>query len=92
MSLKEELQKRTPRATSGTYSKGKCGVVEWLKHKEDNFIQEIFDLLDDRSISTNAMYSFVRNSYPEINFGLTTFKRHRNKECSCPLKTTSTSL
>jgi hypothetical protein len=84
MSLKEELQNRTPRSTSGTYSKGKCGVIEWLKNKDDDFIKETFELIDDKAISTNLMYNFFHKTYPEITFGLTTFKRHRNRECSCP--------
>jgi hypothetical protein len=84
MSLKEELQKRTPRATSGTYSKGKCGFIEWIKNKDEEMIQEIFNFIEDRSIAANAMYNFLRRTYPDVTFGLTTFKRHRNRECSCP--------
>jgi hypothetical protein len=84
MSLKEELLKRTPRATSGTYSKGKCGFTEWVKNKEEETILELVELLEDKAISSNSMYNFLKKTYPDISFGLTTFKRHRNRECLCP--------
>jgi hypothetical protein len=84
MSLKEELQKRTPRATSGTYSKGKCGFIEWVKNKDEEVIQDILNFIEDKTISANATYNFLCRTYPDVSFRLTTFKRHRNRECLCP--------
>jgi hypothetical protein len=84
VSLKEELLKLTPRSTHGEYSKGKCGVVEWLKNQNEELIKDIVETLPDKTISSNSFYNFLRNKYPDLNFGLTTFKRHRNRECGCP--------
>ena len=84
MSLKEELLSRTFKAKSGTYAKGKCGFIEWIKNKDEDLIQGVFDLLEDKNVSSNALYNFLRKTHADVSFGLTTFKRHRNKECLCP--------
>jgi hypothetical protein len=87
VSLKDELQKLTPRATSGTYAKGKCGVNEWLKNQDEGVIVEIIEVLSDKNISGNALYNFLKSKFPDLNFGLTTFKRHRSEWCECPSRT-----
>jgi hypothetical protein len=84
VSLREELQKLTPRSTHGQYAKGKCGFVLWLKDQDEEFIKEVIDTLPDKTISSNSFYNFLRSKYPDLTFGLTTFKRHRNRECGCP--------
>jgi len=83
MSLKDELAARSPRSTSGTYSKGRCGVNEWLKLQEDSLILDFRKLLET-SASTMEIYRFLQTKFADLTFSLTTFRSHRNHWCSCP--------
>lgn len=83
MSLKEDLANRTPRATSGTYSKGRCGVNEWLKNQDESIILEIVELLNTEE-STMALHRFLVSRFDDLSFSLTTFRSHRNHWCTCP--------
>ena len=83
MSLKDELAKLTPKSTSGTYSKGRCGVNEWLKLQEDGLILEFRELLET-SASTMEIHRFLQGKFNSLPFSLTTFRSHRNRWCSCP--------
>jgi hypothetical protein len=82
MSLKEELANRAPQRSSGRYPKGRCGVNEWLKTKDDALVADFKELLDDET-STMEMHRFLRDKFPDLSFSLTTFRSHRNHWCSC---------
>ena len=82
MALKDELAARSPRSTSGTYSKGRCGVNEWLKLQDEKLIEEFIELLETDE-STMAMYRFLASKFPDLSFSLTTFRSHRNQWCPC---------
>ena len=83
MSLKDELFKLTPKSTSGTYSKGRCGVNEWLKLQDDTLILEFRELLATDA-STMELHRFLRSKFNDLTFSLTTFRTHRNHWCTCP--------
>jgi len=83
MSLKDELSKLSPKATSGTYSKGRCGVNEWLKLQDDTLILEFREILDTK-VSTMELHRFLQGKFDDLTFSLTTFRSHRNRWCSCP--------
>lgn len=83
MSLKDELSKLSPKATSGTYSKGRCGVNEWLKLQDDTLILEFREILDTK-VSTMELHRFLQGKFNDLTFSLTTFRSHRNRWCTCP--------
>jgi hypothetical protein len=83
VSLKEELENLSPRAKTGTYSKGRCGINEWLKTQTDEFILDFRDLITSPS-STMELHRFLQAKFSDLPFSLTTFRTHRNKWCSCP--------
>ena len=83
MSLKDELEKLSPRATSALNSKGRCGVNEWLKNQNDELIVQFKELMDTES-STMEIHRFLQTKFNDLSFSLTTFRTHRNKWCSCP--------
>lgn len=83
MSLKDELAKLSPRSSSGTYSKGRCAVNEWLKNQDDELIVQFQELMTTKS-STMEMHRFLQTKFNDLSFSLTTFRTHRNKWCSCP--------
>lgn len=83
MSLKDELAKLSPKAATGTYSKGRCGINEWLKLQEDALILEFRELLDTPA-STMEIHRFLQAKFTELPFSLTTFRTHRNRWCQCP--------
>jgi len=64
--------------------RGTCFVGWWLKSKDDKFVQEFLELLADEKVSTLRLYEFIDQSYPDVEFGLTTFRMHRLGRCSCP--------
>ena len=83
MSLKDELAARSPRSTSGTYSKGRCGVNEWLKLQDDKLILEFKEILNT-DVSTMELHRFLQSKFDDLTFSLTTFRTHRNRWCTCP--------
>jgi lipopolysaccharide biosynthesis regulator YciM len=83
MSLKDELAARSPRSTSGTYSKGRCGVNEWLKLQDDKLILEFKEILNTDA-STMELHRFLQSKFDDLTFSLTTFRTHRNRWCTCP--------
>jgi len=83
MSLKDELAARSPRSTSGTYSKGRCGVNEWLKLQDDKLILEFKEILNTDA-STMELHRFLQSKFDNLTFSLTTFRTHRNRWCTCP--------
>ena len=82
MSLKDELLNQAPKAKAGQYSKGRCAVREWLATQDEEMIKEFMEVLEE-DISTMALYRFLTVSIPDIPFGLTIFRIHRNEWCSC---------
>lgn len=83
MSLKDELAKLSPKTAAGVSSKGRCGVNEWLKLQNDNFILEFKELLDTPA-STMEIHRFLKARFLDLPFSLTTFRTHRNRWCQCP--------
>lgn len=82
MSIKDKLLEQKPKATSGKYSKGKCAVREWLVTQDEEMIKEFNDVLETNT-STMTLHRFLLNTIPNITFGLTSFRVHRNHWCSC---------
>jgi|FreactcultureFD7_1027221.scaffolds.fasta_scaffold15581_2 hypothetical protein len=82
MSLKDDLLKQAPRAKAGMYSKGKCAVREWLVTQDEQMIKEFMEVLETDT-STMSLYRFLTSTVPNIDFGLTIFRIHRNHWCSC---------
>jgi hypothetical protein len=82
MSLKDKLLTQAPVSQKGEYSKGRCAVREWLVTQDEQMIQEFIEVLAEDT-STNALYRFLIANVPSINFGLTSFRTHRNHWCSC---------
>jgi hypothetical protein len=82
MSLKDKLLEQAPRSTSGTYSRGKCAVREWLVTQDEKTISEFAEILLE-DISTLALYRFLKTSISTTNYGVTSFRSHRNHWCSC---------
>jgi len=83
MSLKEELANSIPQSSAGQYSKGRCGVNEWLKLQDEALVEDFAELLKEE-VATMKMYRFLAAKFPDLTFGLTTFRSHRNHWCSCP--------
>lgn len=83
MSLKDELASLTPKHSKGPYSRGRCGVNEWLKLHNDQFILEVRELLDTPA-STMEIHRFLQAKFNDLPFSLTTFRTHRNRWCQCP--------
>lgn len=55
---------------------------QWLESKDDELKQDIADLLVS-SASTASLHRFLISKFDDLDVGLTTFKTHRNKWCSC---------
>lgn len=63
-------------------SKGFCSMGQWLSSKDEQLRAEVVDLLSE-SASTAALHRFLIAKFDDLDVGLTTFKSHRNKWCSC---------
>jgi hypothetical protein len=82
MSLKEQLLSQAPKAKAGQYSKGRCAVREWLVTQDEKMIEEFKEILGTE-VSTMALHRFLIAHISSVNFGLTSFRIHRNHWCSC---------
>ena len=82
MSLKDKLLSQAPQAKAGQYSKGKCAVREWLVKQDEKMIEEFNEVLATDA-STMSLFRFLNINIPDITFGLTSFRIHRNHWCSC---------
>jgi hypothetical protein len=60
-------------------------VAKFLSTKDDAFRQEFEELLANDSASTASLHRFL-SSNNDMFPGLTSFKSHRNKWCSCGSK------
>lgn len=63
-------------------SKGNCSMGQWLAGKDEQLQQDILELLLS-SASTASLHRFLIAKFDDLDVGLTTFKSHRNKWCSC---------
>jgi hypothetical protein len=66
-------------------SKGYCSMANWLSKKDEQFKEEFEELLANDSASTASLYRFLADN-ADMFPGLTSFKSHRNKWCSCGSK------
>ena len=71
------------RVEKAVNSKRQCLFSRWLSNKDEQFIAEIADLLSDTSASTASLHRFLNAKFEDFEVGLTSFKFHRNKWCSC---------
>lgn len=68
--------------TTRPNARGYCSVANWLLDKDEDYKKEFGELLKDQYLSTATLHRFFTSN--SINFpGLTSFKTHRNKWCSC---------
>jgi hypothetical protein len=81
MSLKDDLLNHSEPST-GRYAKGRCSVREWLNKQTEEMVAEFNEVLATDT-STMALYRFLSSHELDINFGLTSFRSHRNHWCSC---------
>ena len=63
-------------------SKGNCSMGQWLASKEEQLRNDVLELLGTPA-STAALHRFLIAKFNDLDVGLTTFKSHRNKWCSC---------
>jgi len=66
-------------------AKGFCSVANWLTTKDDQFKEEFEELLSNDGVSTASLHRFFSDNTDTFP-GLTSFKSHRNKWCSCGSK------
>jgi hypothetical protein len=55
---------------------------QWLASKEEQLRNDVLELLNTPA-STAALHRFLIAKFDDLDVGLTTFKSHRNKWCSC---------
>ena len=82
MSLKDELISAHPAPSVGRFSRGRCGVNEWLKLQSNELVVEFNELMET-PVSTMQMHRFLQSKFDDLSFSLTTFRTHRNKWCLC---------
>jgi hypothetical protein len=66
-------------------AKGYCSIANYLSSKDEVFVQEFEELLANDFASTASLYRFFSTN-ADMFPGLTSFKSHRNKWCSCGSK------
>lgn len=63
-------------------SKGFCSMGQWLASKDEQLKQDLQELFLSPA-STASLHRFLISKFDDLDVGLTTFKSHRNKWCSC---------
>lgn len=63
-------------------SKGFCTMGAWLSNKDEQLRNDVIELMSTPA-STAALHRFLISKFDDLDVGLTTFKTHRNKWCSC---------
>lgn len=63
-------------------SKGYCSVANFLSQKDEQWVAEFEETLAIDSASSASLHRFFCNNQAFFP-GLTAFKTHRNKWCSC---------
>lgn len=64
------------------FRKGSCSMDRWLASKDEQLKQDISELLSSPA-STASLHRFLLSKFDDLDVGLTAFKSHRNKWCSC---------
>jgi len=66
-------------------ARGYCSVAKFLSTKDEAFLQDFNELLLNDNASTAILHRFL-SANADMFPGLTSFKHHRNKWCSCGSK------
>jgi hypothetical protein len=66
-------------------AKGYCSIANYLTGKDETFVKEFEEILANDSVSTASLHRFFFTN-TDMFPGLTSFKSHRNKWCSCGSK------
>jgi hypothetical protein len=60
-----------------------CLLGTWVQQQEEPLKSDIIELLASGA-STASLHRFFNQKFEDLNCGLTAFKSHRKRWCSCP--------